>query len=368
MIEIGDAARPRAPEIDRASGGFAWWYVDLIDGTGDGAVLIWSYGLPFLPGYADAARRGRPERPVARPSVNVVAYRGGRPVVYLLQEHPEADADAVHDDVQQIGGCRFRRTVEAGRLRLDAELDCALPGTRARLRGRVRVEGVARGPDPRAHDGVATPHLWTPLSGPATGEATLRVGGRTVAELRGRAYHDRNGGEIPLHELEMQRWLWSRVPLGDRERIVYLLWPRGGGAPRCIGLDVRHDGSTEHVEGLAAETEGRRWNPLGPWLPATLRVLRAGEPWLTLNPRPPGDVGPFYLRSVCDARTGEGERSTGWMEVVQPDRVDLALHRPFVRMRVHRAAGPNSPWVPLFTGPRRGRLRRLVRHLIGGVG
>ena len=39
------------PEDDRlpeAPGGFCWWYVDLVDERGDGAVLIWGFALPFL--------------------------------------------------------------------------------------------------------------------------------------------------------------------------------------------------------------------------------------------------------------------------------------------------------------------------------
>ena len=29
--------------------GFAWWYLDVVDAEGTGLVLIWSFGLPFLP-------------------------------------------------------------------------------------------------------------------------------------------------------------------------------------------------------------------------------------------------------------------------------------------------------------------------------
>jgi hypothetical protein len=68
---------------------------------------------------------------------------------------------------------------------------------------------------------------------------------------------------------------------------------------------------------------------------------------------------------LSEARTAAGELALGWSELCRPDRVDLAPHRPFVKMRVHRAAGPNSIWLPLFTGPRSGRVSRLVRQLIG---
>lgn len=366
MIEIGDAVREAAPDLQRPSGGFAWWYADLVSPEGDGAVLIWSYGLPFLPGNAAAARHGRPERPAARPSVNVVAYRRGRPTVYLLQEYPEREADGVgHGPMQRIGRCRFDRQTQAGGLHLHAELDCPMPGTDERLTGTLWIQGVARGADPAACSGDGVPHLWTPLSGPARGEAILRLGSRVVASVRGRAYHDRNTGGVPLHALGMDRWMWGRFPFADRERIAYLLWPEGGAPPRAIGLEIGADGATEHVGPLAVHAEGERWSPIGPRPPATVRLLHGGQPWLVLRPRAPGDVGPFYLRFLCDAEAANGARATGWAETVRPNRIDRVLHRPFVRMRVHRAAGANSPWVPLFSGPREGRAGRLLRHLLG---
>lgn len=366
MIEIGNAPQGATPCLDRAAGGFAWWYADLVNPAGDGATLIWSYGLPFLPGYAAAARKGRAERPRARPSINIVTYQAGRPSVYLLQEYSEEAADgAAAEFDQRIGECRFVRTVENGVLRLHAEMDCALPGTPERLTGHFRVEGTARGDDASAYAGEA-PHLWTPLSGPATGEVCLHVGGRVVAEVRGRAYHDRNMGGRSLHTLGIRHWIWARLPFRDRERIVYLLWPADGGAPRAIGLEIREDGATEHLAPLDLELAGRRWAPIGPRLPAAIELLRDGRRWLSLRVHQPADVGPFYLRFLCGAEDAGGEQVLGWGEIVRPDRVDLALHRPFVRMRVHRIAASNSPWVPLFSGPREGRVRRLLRHWAAG--
>ena len=35
-------------------GGFLWCYLDLVDATGDGLVLVVSFGLPFLPGGSSA--------------------------------------------------------------------------------------------------------------------------------------------------------------------------------------------------------------------------------------------------------------------------------------------------------------------------
>jgi carotenoid 1,2-hydratase len=358
MIHIGSAGREMDERFLRVPGGFAWWYVDLVSPEGDGLVLIWSYGLPFLPGYADAARRGEPEVPVARPSVNLVVYRQGKPVFYLLQEHEP-------DPAMRIGASRFASRVEGGRRVVEVRLDCGLPGTSERLTGTVRVDGVARRADGHAPDPPDEPHVWTPLTGPATGEAVLRVGERPRARLAGRAYHDRNGGAVPLHELGLDHWMWGRLPFAERERIYYLLWPRDAREPlRCMGVEIDAQGRERRLQALRVERQAERRTLAGLRWAERLRLFDGDRLWLEVRHRRVVDSGPFYLRFLSEATAADGEPALGWGELCYPDRVDLAVHRPFVRMKVHRERGGNSMWLPLFTGPREGRVRRLLRHAL----
>jgi hypothetical protein len=361
LIDVGSTDAVVPADLLDAPGGFVWWYADLVAPNGDGAVLIWSYGLPFLPGYADAARRGAPQRPAERPSLNLAVYRRGSPDFYLLQEYPAAAPGAL-DVEQRIGRSIFRRTLDNGRCTLDAVLDCDLPGTRERLTGTFRLEGSARRAENVAADALP-PHLWTPLTGPATGVLRLALDGRPFAEVAGRAYQDRNAGRVPLHDLGIDRWMWGRVPLADRELVYYLTWPAGAARPIHFGVEIGADGRTTRTE-LEVEL-GRERRAFGGLMRPERIVLRAaGRPWLEVRHTRVVDAGPFYLRMLSEARTAPGESAVGWSELCRPDRVDLASHRPFVRMRVHRADGPNSMWLPLFTGPRSGRVSRLVRHLL----
>ena len=52
MLSLTSPDTPLDRTLLDVAGGFAWWYLDLVDERGDGLVLIWSFGLPFLPGYA----------------------------------------------------------------------------------------------------------------------------------------------------------------------------------------------------------------------------------------------------------------------------------------------------------------------------
>jgi carotenoid 1,2-hydratase len=368
VIQIGDAGWAVPAGVLRSPGGFAWWYVDLVTPAGDGAVLIWSYGLPFLPGYAGSARAGSAPMPVERPSVNLAVYRAGKPAFYLLQEHPPSPVDERRlTAVQEIGGCRFARSLDGGVCTVSAVLDCALPGTDERLTGTVRVDGAARRPENLPPDEGA-PHLWTPLTGPARGSVELAVGGKPLVRMAGRAYHDRNHGRVPLHALGIARWMWGRVPLAGRERIYYLLWPENPrAAPVTVGLDVGEDGATEEVA-LAVELGDERREFGGLMRPERI-VLKTedGGPWLAVEHARTVDAGPFYLRLLSRGTAEDGEQALGWGELCVPARVDLPAHRPFVRMRVHHAAGGNSRWLPLFTGPREGRAARLLRHFFSAA-
>lgn len=363
-----------------AAGGFAWWYLDLLDADGNGLVLIWSFGLPFLPGYASAARSGAAERPGDRPSVNVALYREGVLDCYLLQEYGVDDASWSADGCQwEIGDCRFHSRCADGRRLLDVHLDCPVPGTSERLIGEIRLDAPGRQAQGAEAADPGVDHDWTPLTGPAEGQASLRVGEQRY-ELRGRAYHDRNGGRVPLHDLDIEHWLWGRVPLPEADLIYYLLWPRGGGEPVCLGITIDADGATTVHRDLEVERIGARRGRAGLAYWDELRLSRGGEPWFHVKHERIVDDGPFYLRFHIRGRlhsaaqpdvshdSDDSDGSDGYdgllgfAEACRPDAVDADLLRPLVRMRVHRLdGGRNSMWLPLFTGPRAGRIGRLFR-------
>lgn len=358
LIALSDPREDLSRDLLEAPGGFAWWYIDLLDDNGDGFVIIWSFGLPFLPGYLGAARAGRPVTAGCRPSLNVALYKRGRPEFYLLQEY---DADQVE---WRPGFWRFgQTTIEASdrgsSRKLDMHLDCSVPRSNERLCGTIHLSGSIPGwAEPVRIDREAS-HTWCPMTGPAWCQATFQVGSMAPWMVAGWAYHDRNGGHRPLDRLGIDRWTWGRVVGEDKTQIYYVLWPQDSKASTVAwGLDVTADGRVKLYDHLQADLHDETSATFG--MPYHRRVVLRqddGTSWLTSWSEHLLDDGPFYLRNHIRV---EGSEARGIGEWVDPDRIDQTWQRPFVRMRVHRMQGPNSMWLPLFSGPKDGRWRRLV--------
>lgn len=369
LISISPPDRLLEPDLLDTPGGFAWWYMDLVNQRGQGAVLIWSWGLPFLPGIASSAREGQPVLPRERPSLNVCVYDKHQLDCYLLHEYaPDEVAWDREERRWRFGESTFQVTRDEHEVRVEANLDCPIPGGTTRLLGKVDVHGVTRKPERNSGGTVDPNHDWTPLMGPANGSLELSYGGKKHYQFDGRAYHDRNGGRAPLHDLGFSHWIWGRLPFADREMIYYILWPEGDArnpspAPTCVAMEILHDGETILHDQVEVRLGKRRDEILGMRWHERIEVLVHGKTWLEVTPVDTLDNGPFYMRFFLDATTPDGKRARGIGEACQPDRVDLGRHRPLVKMRVQQSTAPeNSMWLPLFTGPRRGRIERLLKY------
>ncbi len=356
MMSLGDPSRGDVDEaVLDAPGGFAWWYVDTIDEHGDGAVIIWSWGLPFLPGYLSGVRAGRGDAARDRPSLNVALYRGGRRHFYLLQTYAPGEAELLGDGRFRFGRTRIE-TSSSGTVQID--LDCDLFRTSEKLTGRFVVEGPRARLAPGLSPSDDRNHRWTPVLGPARARAVLEVGSETV-RIDGPAYHDRNEGTQPFDQLGIDHWSWGRLVTATETSIWYVNHALDG-PPMAWGVRLDESG----IVHLAAELEPRferpRSGPFGLRTWDRIRLLDAsGSEWIAADTGPRVDDGPFYARTLSSVRSS-GREGPGLGEWIVPHRIDLSVHRPLVRMAVHNASGPNSIWLPLFSGPKAGRLARLL--------
>lgn len=381
LIDLSPAGAGLSPNLLTAPGGFLWWYADLIDEKGNGLVVIWSFGLPFLPGYASAARRGNPPRPVQKPSLNVSIYRRGRPDFYLLQEFAPDEVQWLADDDGDrwtFGKSRLRSYVDDGQRHLHLDLHLQVPSMARPTTIELMASGPGRWDEPGCHDPAHRCHAplpehdWTPLLCACPGRADINIDGRP-STFEGRLYHDRNGGAIPLQDLGIEDWIWGRVALPEGDFIFYVL-QGSQGLYESLYLLVDEEGATKRLTNCHLRRGKARKNLSGlTWWPE-MAVEVDHRDWLHIEHRHVVDSGPFYLRSILEARNRRGETSRGIAEFCQPHRIDRMLHRPLVNMRVHRRPGrddadrANSSWLPLFTGPRRGRLLRQLRSLLSSFG
>jgi hypothetical protein len=342
---------PPAGALDQP-GGFAWWYLDLVDDHGDGLVIIFSWGLPFLPGLAHDARAGQPTPARARPALCFSLYEQGRCTAYLLQEHDAADAFTDLRSHFHIGGSDLRvRAIADGQVELRVRLDCPIPGSDQRLTGVIE----ARGPEVVAPEDDSTyeAHTWAPRLAGARGRAQLDIGGRAL-HIEGALYHDRNDASGPLHSHGIAGWWWGRLALPDRSLIWYQLQHHDGSLREML-LDVAPDGQARLAPAPGRLGPAQRLHVFGPKSPAHLDLTDAdGQAHAFLIDRPIDD-SPFYQRFRL-----RGAGGFGWLERVLPEATDPNWMRPLVRMRVHKVSGPNSIWLPLFNGPAESRLARLL--------
>lgn len=370
------ADRAPDPAVLRSPGGFTWFYVDLVDDSamGRGATLIWSWGLPFLPGYAKAARTGRPEVPIDRPSVSLVVYEGGREAFYLLSEFPPDRSEWGSDGRSWcLGDSRFSWTDTpaaqpgAAPIRtLQANLDLALP-TGGRAVGHLRLAGPLRRDASEGNGGVSCAHEWAPMIAASRGCLELQTPEGRL-EVSGPGYHDRNSSGSPLQDLGIGNWWWGRLALPGRDLIFYRLVSASPGTPvRDLVVEVSADGRTRVCEDAGVATTGLRRSLWGLRRPDGVTFADPDGRPVRIDVDAVVDNGPFYQRYLLTGGCA-GEEGRGLGEHLVPGRVDTDLLRPLVGMRVHRAGGDNSMWLPLFSGDRAGRLRRLLRRSGGSPG
>ena len=365
MLGLSTPTIPVDPALLQQPGAFAWWYLDLVDEHGDGLVLIWSWGLPFLPGLAGAARRGTPQSPGDRPSLNVAVYQGGQARFYLLQElDPQEARWDVEADRWTFGDTRIRlERGEDGERDLHIALDCPVPGLQDRLSGTVEVRGRERIHEGEPHGDPR--HAWTPLMTACRGTAQLRCGSWS-ATLDGRAYHDRNSGIQPMHTLGIDRWWWGRLAFPDRELIYYHLVPEALDAPaQTLVVEVHSSGRTRVVEDGRVEIQATRRSLYSLAWTTRLRFWDPDGEEVQVRMQAGVDDSPFYQRLLIEAECA-GEQARGVAELVVPDAIDPDWMRWLVEMRVHHTAGGNSFWLPLFSGPRAGRPGRVLGQLLPG--
>jgi hypothetical protein len=368
MLFVDDARSPVPPATLAVQGGFAWWYAELLDQDENGVVLIWSYGLPFLPGYTSAARKAKAKPAGERPSLNVAIYRNGKPCFYSLREFAARDVRWDGEGHWVYGDTEITSVDHGDKRHLSIRLNLPVKASNTTLKGTVQFSGNI----PNRHGDGQQPfpiprsaHAWTPLVAPTLGRASLQWGGEDGLNLQGRVYHDRNWSKRGLHDLGIETWVWGRAAFANEDRIFYLLFGENDAPPVPVGFRLAKSGIFTLEKELTLELPQARQTAWGmpDWSHITLR--KRGRTWLHMKASEVVDHGPFYLRKLTTASGSRPEVARGSLEIIAPRRIDLNRHRPLVQMRVENDNRRNSMWLPLFQGEHDRKWSQLLQSLPG---
>jgi hypothetical protein len=251
---------------------------------------------------------------------------------------------------------------EGDEVHVDARLALTVPGAAASTQVTVAVSG------PRSRVSATEGddrHVWCPLAPSAEGRVEIVTSEGEGWSLEGRAYLDANASRVPLRDLGLASWRWGRLAFPERELVFYEVTRTEDGAVEPLVLDVPR-GSPERRGGQGLEWGSKRRSMYGLSWPEGATLVDPDGRRIDVRMSHLVEDGPFYLRFALEAICREtGERAQGFAEHVEVSRLDVPWQRPFVRMRRKLATGGNSMWLPLFSGPRRGRVGRLMRHWLG---
>jgi carotenoid 1,2-hydratase len=298
-----------------ASGGYAWWYLDVVSDDGAYALTVIAFvGSVFSPRYARARRAmdrgGLPADPERHCAINVALYRKQGPKLWALTEQPEFVRTR---EALTIGRSSMRWRGDHLEVELD-ERETRFFGRRGGpLRGRIRLYPAAVfGPRielDRAGSGAR--HRWYPVAPHARAEVEFDT---PALRFSGSGYHDVNTGDEGL-ERGFAAWTWSRARLdAERTAILYDVQPRQGSADPRGWMFVPKRGA---IEELAPAT-------LGPACPLPLtrwRVARAirSEQGHTPTLLATLEDTPFYSRNLVAVRIA-GCETTAVHESLSLDR------------------------------------------------
>ncbi|HXS18163.1 MAG TPA: hypothetical protein VN764_13290 [Polyangiaceae bacterium] len=353
-LEIADYSASHFAHTLHTVGSFAWWYADLTDSEGNGLVLVWAYGLPFLPG----SRLPEPAR--ARPSLHLAKYTRGRPTFYLLQRYLPQEASLGHDGQGTLGACYFSVSESGHHIQLTSQLNLEIPGSQHRLTGELTLEG-RKAALPTADGSPA--HVWAPRCVAARGQAILAYDGE-VHRLEGAAYFDSNLSRLPLQEQGISSWRWGRVSFDDETVVYYDISGRGGDKTTLVCSQGRNT-KLHFIDAAPMFCRERRGN-FGLSGPRQVDI-ETSHAHYRFSLEQLVDDGPFYQRYlVTGKRTSLGPHGGGSAtghgiaELVHPSKVDVPWQRPFVAMKTHHIGARNSLLLPFFSGFRRDRAKRTV--------
>ena len=139
MIKLGHRDDPFDLNLMQSVGSFTWWYVDLVDSEGNGAVLIWFAGLPFLP------LKSLKRLPEELSGLTLSIYRDHKLDFYAFQTYPTDSFTINHEQSQwRVGDSLLKMTLQEDQITFNADLNIPFEGSQKPFLGQLQLEGISR--------------------------------------------------------------------------------------------------------------------------------------------------------------------------------------------------------------------------------
>lgn len=347
---------------------FSWWYVDVLDASGNGCVCIFSQGLPFLP--------GSPVERSQRFSLNCVLYKDGKECFYLLQEFPESavffeqtSTDIESVETWTIGPHRFERRITQANegnhnIQCLIELDSSDDSLAHYIQGSIQLSGSLIQDIQGLEVPLIREHQWTPLTTQCIATIDVTTQDEELS-MNGAAYHDSNISNVLLNQLNIDHWWWARCSFAHRTWIVYLLKSTNQveSSPVYIVASVDRFGRWKSYDVESMDVVQRKRSIYGLSLPSAWRINLLDGPPITMQVQSWLDDSPFYQRVLVKMSVGS-EENVGYLEHVVPPKLDIPWQQPFIRMKTHFQDQQGSFFSPLFTGSANSRWSRQISQCL----
>lgn len=335
-------------------GAFTWWYADLVDEQGNGAVLIWFFGLPFFP------QKSLQRVPNHLAGLTLSVYRNGALDSYAFQTYaPEHTFVNAQQTEWTLGSSFIRLDGPKEQLNLQAALEVPIAGAKAPLIANFSVSGVRVGQVPTVGADPHCTHVWSPMMLKGKGQVAGHYGEEKFS-FQGSAYLDRNQSAVPLHDLGISDWHWARIAFQDRTLVLYFLQDE-----EQVWVQHAFETGSDGVLHLRKVTAFQQQEPKKDrygirWSRRMIFKLENCQTPVEVQLSDALEHSPFYMRHMVHAAIGD-EIGRGVYERLLPNQIRLKWMQPLMAMRINEWHRSKSMWLPLFEGPSRDRWSRLFR-------
>lgn len=319
----------------KASGGYEWWYFDLMSGGGYSVVIIFYDGNPFSRRYISDLDGSEPASPGNYPAISLSVYHNGKPLFYLFNECEPSEAQFSRDTPSgNVKRNSFSGSKTPNGFSYDIILNQTLPSGDSIGASLTFTCNNWNASELTRDAGNKADHIWNLVSPRCDVRGEIEISGyrEQLIKINGTGYHDHNVGFEPMKD-SFSEWYWGRYHMTNSTLVYYLMNELGTWKNKA--WLIGENGEVRHLK-TRKEKEHLHHNFFG------LKSYRAftfydDHSEFFLQKDRISDDGPFYQRfegRLIANEEGKIDECRGISEYIYPSRIYNKLFWPLVNMRI----------------------------------